>query len=151
MPKEKLMSILMADDDVDDCAMAQEALAESHVANPFIRVSDGQELMDYLNRRGAWAAPKDSPRPCLILLDLNMPKLDGREALKLIKTNEKLRKIPVVILTTSMADEDILKSYDLGANSYVTKPVTFEGLLRVIKTIKEYWLEIVDLPVGREN
>jgi CheY-like chemotaxis protein len=151
MPKEKLMSILMADDDVDDCAMAEEALAENHVANPFIKVPDGKELMDYLNHRGDWASPGSSPRPCLILLDLNMPKMDGREALKLIKDNEEFRGIPVVILTTSSADEDIVKSYDLGANSFVTKPVTFEGLLKVIRSFKDYWLEIVALPVGREE
>jgi CheY-like chemotaxis protein len=151
MPKEKLMSILMADDDVDDCAMAEEALAENHVANPFKKVRDGKELMDYLNHLGDWESPGSSPRPCLILLDLNMPKIDGREALKLIKADEHLRRIPVVILTTSSADEDIVKSYDMGANSFVTKPVTFEGLLKVIRTFKDYWLEIVELPPGEEK
>jgi two-component system, response regulator len=139
MPKEMLYPIIMADDDRDDCEMTRQAFLDSKVANPFITVPDGEKLLEYLQR-------KDVPRPSLILLDLNMPKMDGREVLGLIKKDERFRRIPVVILTTSKADEDILNSYDMGANSYITKPVTFEGLVAVIKSLKDYWLGIVQLP-----
>lgn len=105
--------------------------------------------MDYLYRRGKYVRESDSPRPGLILLDLNMPKKDGREALTLIKSDPNLRQIPVVVLTTSKAEEDIYRSYDLGANSFITKPVTFASLVDVIKTIGKYWFEIVELPLER--
>ncbi|NJK30362.1 MAG: response regulator [Acaryochloris sp. RU_4_1] len=136
----------MADDDEDDRLLAAEALEESRLNNPLYFVNDGEELMDYLCRRGSYADPQTSPRPGLILLDLNMPKKDGREALQEIKANPKLRRIPVVILTTSNADIDIYRSYDLGANTYITKPVTFEALVEVIKALGEYWLTLVALP-----
>lgn len=138
--------ILMADDDPDDRLMAREALEESHLNNELHLVEDGEELLDYLNRKGKYKNPESSPRPGIILLDLNMPKKDGRQALKEIKENEELRKIPVIVLTTSKAEEDILRTYDLGANSFITKPVTFEGLVDVIKKLGEYWFEIVKLP-----
>jgi two-component system response regulator len=140
------ITILMADDDEDDRQMTKEAFAESHLANDLRFVCDGEELMDYLHRRGKYSDPAMSPRPSLILLDLNMPKKDGREALQEIKADPALRQIRVVIMTTSKAEEDIFQSYDLSATSYITKPVTFERLVEVIKTLGKYWLEIVELP-----
>ncbi len=147
------MLILMADDDEDDCLMAKEAFEEAHVANELRFVHDGQALMDYLKRRGKYADPSLSPRPGLILLDLNMPRKDGREALKEIKSDPELKSIPVVILTTSKAEEDILNTYLNGANSFITKPVTFEGLVNVIKQLDKYWFKISIVPamVQREQ
>lgn len=141
------VTILMADDDPDDCMLAKEALAESRLANDLRFVSDGEELLDYLHHRGKYAQLSSSPRPGLILLDLNMPKKDGREALKEIKADLNLRYIPVVVLTTSKAEEDIHRSYDLGANSFIVKPVTFSSLVEVMKTLRKYWFEIVELPL----
>ncbi len=138
--------ILLADDDPDDCLMVKEALVESRVLNELATVGDGEELMDYLHRRGRYKNLAGRPRPGVILLDLNMPRKDGREALAEIKGDPQLRKIPVVVLTTSKAEEDIYRSYDLGVNSYITKPVTFEGLVEVMRTIGRYWIEIVELP-----
>lgn len=145
----RLVTILMADDDADDRQMAREALAESRLRNDLHCVEDGEELLDYLKRRGRYADPETCPRPGLILLDLNMPKLDGREALKAIKEDPELRQIPVVVLTTSKTEEDIFRSYDLGASSFISKPVSFEQLVKVIAELGRYWLEIVDLPGGR--
>jgi two-component system response regulator len=136
----------MADDDADDRQMTKEAFVESKLANDLRFVEDGVELLDYLKRRGRYAPPADAPRPGLILLDLNMPKKDGREALREIKADPELRRIRVVVLTTSKAEEDILRTYDLSAASYITKPVTFTQLSEAIKTIGKYWLEIVELP-----
>jgi CheY-like chemotaxis protein len=133
----------MADDDADDRILAKEALEESRVLNDLRFVEDGEELMDYLNRRGEYA---DAPRPGLILLDLNMPKKDGREALKEIKADPDLRRIPVVVMTTSKAEEDIFRSYDLGASSFITKPVTFDRLVELMKALGQYWVEFVELP-----
>lgn len=140
------ITILLADDDEDDRKLAQDALVESRLANDLHMVEDGEELMDYLLRRGNYAALADSPRPGLILLDLNMPKKDGREALREIKADSSLRQIPVVVLTTSKAEEDIYRTYDLGANSFITKPVMFESLVRVMRDLGTYWFEIVELP-----
>ncbi len=140
------ITILMADDDPDDRQMTQEAFAESRLANDLRFVQDGVELMDYLQRRGRYADPASSPRPGLILLDLNMPRKDGREALAEIKADLRLRNIRVVILTTSKAEEDILRSYHLSAASYVMKPVTFEAMVEIVRTLGKYWLEIVELP-----
>ena len=142
----KPIHILMADDDEDDRLIAQEAFEEARIINTIQFVEDGEELLDYLQRRGAYAEPDAAPRPGLILLDLNMPKMDGREALQAIKSDPELRRIPVVVLTTSEAEEDILKSYDLGVNSFITKPVSFDGLVDVVKTLGTYWLGIVKLP-----
>jgi CheY-like chemotaxis protein len=144
----RALQILMADDDPDDCALAKDALMASHLTNELRFVRDGEELMDYLHGRNAFAASGSAPRPGVILLDLNMPKKDGREALKEIKSDPLLRQIPVVILTTSKAEEDILRSYDLGANSFITKPVTFEGLVDVMRQLGRYWFEIVELPAS---
>ncbi len=140
------ITIVMAEDDADDRKLTQDAFDESRALNSLRFVGDGVELMDYLLRRDRYADPGTSPRPNLILLDLNMPRKDGREALEEIKADPDLRRIPVVIMTTSKAEEDILRSYDLGANSYIIKPVTFERLVEVIKTMGGYWIEIVELP-----
>lgn len=142
----KPITILMADDDADDRLMTQEAFEESRLANDLRFVEDGVELMDYLQRRGKYSDPATSPRPGLILLDLNMPKKDGREALEEIKADPNLKCVRIVVLTTSKAEEDIYRTYDLGAASYITKPVTFAGMAEVIKTVGKYWLEIVELP-----
>jgi two-component system, response regulator len=146
----KPITILIADDDADDRMMAGEALAESRLANDLRFVVDGEELMDYLLRRGKFAPPYDAPRPGLILLDLNMPRKDGREALKEIKADPVLRSIPIVVLTTSQAEEDIYRTYDLGVNSFITKPVMFESLVDVMKALGKYWFEIVELPSVRK-
>ena len=142
----KSITILMADDDEEDRMMTKEAWEESRLANDLRFVEDGEELMQYLERQGKYADPAASPRPGLILLDLNMPKKDGREALQEIKAAEHLRQIPVVVLTTSEAEEDILRSYDVGANSYITKPVTFDGLVEIVRQLDDYWFEMVELP-----
>ena len=142
----KPITILMADDDPDDQLLTKDAFEECKLANDLRFVNDGEELMDYLCRKGDFKNPEDSPRPGLILLDLNMPRKDGREALGEIKSDPDLRRIPVVVLTTSKAEEDILKSYDLGVNSFIVKPVSFEGLLEVVKALGKYWIQIVELP-----
>lgn len=142
----KPITILMADDDADDRLMTKEAFEESRLVNDLRFVEDGVELLDYLNRRGKYIDPASSPRPGLILLDLNMPKKDGREALEEIKSDPRLKSIRVVILTTSKAEEDIYRTYDLSAASYITKPVTFSALAEVVKVLGKYWLEIVALP-----
>ncbi len=144
----KPITILMAEDDPDDQLMTREAFEESRLVNDLRFVEDGVELLDYLKRRGKYADPASSPRPGLILLDLNLPKKDGREALKEIKADPKLKQIRIVVLTTSKAEEDIFRTYELSAASYITKPVTLEGLVDVIRTLGKYWLEIVELPAG---
>ncbi|HTR44055.1 MAG TPA: response regulator [Pseudomonadales bacterium] len=141
-----MISIVLADDDPDDRKLTQDAFCENRLANEFHTVEDGEELMDYLLRRGKYESMKGDPLPGLILLDLNMPRKDGREALKEIKAHPDLRRIPIVVLTTSKAEEDILRSYDLGVNSYVTKPVTFKSLVELIKVLGRYWFEVVELP-----
>jgi two-component system, response regulator len=146
MPNPKPITILMADDDPDDRQLTKEAFEEARLANDLRFVEDGVELLDYLHRRGKYADPDTSPRPGIILLDLNMPRKDGREALKELKQDPRFRAIRVIILTTSKAEEDILRTYNLSAASYITKPVTFESLVDVVRTIGKYWLEIVELP-----
>jgi CheY-like chemotaxis protein len=143
--------ILMADDDEDDRLLAADALLLSKLANKLITVNDGEELMDYLRHRGKHAPPAVSPRPGLVLLDLNMPRKDGREALREIKSDPELRSIPVVILTTSKGEEDIERGYNLGANSFITKPVTFDGLVESLRVATEYWFQVVQLPHGNEQ
>jgi two-component system response regulator len=147
----KPITILMADDDADDRMMTREAFEASRLVNDLRFVEDGEELMDYLLRRGKYSNPADAPRPGLILLDLNMPRKDGREALREIKADPNLKHIRIIIMTTSKAEEDIFRTYDLSAASYITKPVTFEGLVEVIRTLGKYWLEIVELPVEGEG
>jgi CheY-like chemotaxis protein len=140
------VTILLADDDLEDREMTISALRDRRMANDIRCVSDGEELCDYLFHRGAYADPDQAPTPGLILLDLNMPKKDGREALAEIKADDSLRSIPIVILTTSKADEDITRTYDLGVNSFITKPVTFDGLVHAMDAFSRYWLELVELP-----
>jgi CheY-like chemotaxis protein len=139
--------ILLADDDPDDRELTQRALKKSRVANSVHCVEDGEELLEYLRREGRYS-DQDLPRPGLVLLDLNMPRMDGREALEQIKRDAELRSIPVVVLTTSDAEQDIVRSYDLGVNAFVTKPVTFDGLADVIRIMSDFWFEIVRLPVN---
>jgi len=138
----------MADDDEEDCALTKEAMTDARLANEMRFVSDGEELMDYLHKRGKYDNGNEAPRPGVILLDLNMPRKDGREALAEIKTDPDLRRIPVCVLTTSSDEEDIFRTYDLGVNSFMTKPVTFAGLVEVLQTWSRYWFEVVDLPNG---
>lgn len=140
------ITILMADDDPDDQMLTKDAFEESCLANDIRFVGDGEELMDYLYHRGKFQDHENAPRPGLILLDLNMPRKGGREALEEIKADQDLRNIPIVVLTTSKSEEDIIRSYDLGANSFIVKPVSFEGLVRVIKGLGKYWFELVELP-----
>jgi two-component system, response regulator len=146
MSNYKSVTILMADDDPDDRMLTEDALKEARLANDIRFVENGEELLQYLRHQGKFVDASVAPRPGIILLDLNMPKMDGREALKILKTDPNLRRIPVIIMTTSKADQDILKSYDLGANSYVTKPVTFDELVEVVRGFGRYWFEIVELP-----
>jgi CheY-like chemotaxis protein len=141
----KSIVILMADDDADDRLLAKDALTECRLANDLHFVENGEDLMDYLRRRGKYKELQ-APRPGLILLDLNMPKKDGREALREIKTDAELRKIPVVVLTTSKADTDVAQIYELGANSFISKPVTFDSLVNVMNVLGNYWFGIVELP-----
>jgi CheY-like chemotaxis protein len=144
--KKRPIIILIADDDAEDRMMVKEALEESRLKNNIHFVENGEELVDYLHNRGRFTDKDLYPTPGLILLDLNMPKKDGREALKEIKADPHLRLIPVVVLTTSKAEEDILRTYDLGVSSFITKPVTFTALVDVMRTLSKYWFEIVELP-----
>ena len=143
------MTILSAEDDLDDCLLVEDAFRESGQEGNLHFVQDGATLLQYLRREGDYTVPAISPRPDLILLDLNMPGIDGRESLAEIKADPDLRSIPVVVLTTSSAEEDILYTYDLGCAGYITKPVSFQGMLDVVKGLYQYWFEIVEL-IGRE-
>jgi CheY-like chemotaxis protein len=138
--------ILIADDDEEDRDFAREALTMARLANDLHFVNDGEALMDYLHQRGAYSEEGVAPRPGLILLDIKMPKKDGFACLSEIKNDDTLRQIPVVLLTTSSAEADVFRGYDLGVNSFVSKPLTFDGLVESMKTLGRYWFEIVDLP-----
>ena len=141
------ITILICDDDDDDRTLTRQALEDAHISNDLRFVEDGEQLLDYLYQRGEYAGETGAaPRPGLILLDLNMPKMDGREALQRIKGDATLVDIPIVILTTSGLDMDIIRSYQLGVNSFITKPVTFSGLVDAMNVLGRYWLEIVELP-----
>jgi two-component system, response regulator len=140
--------ILIAEDDEDDFLLTRDAFREAGVNTDLRWVKDGEELMDYLLRRNRFEAPGEAPRPTLILLDLNMPKKDGREALREIKANPDLRRIPVLAMTTSNAKEDIQYTYSIGANSFIRKPVGFNRFVDVVKIIDKYWLDIVKLPTA---
>jgi CheY-like chemotaxis protein len=142
----KPITILYADDDAEDRMLVKDAWAENRLANELHFVEDGEELMDYLRRRGQYTHLTNQPLPGMILLDLNMPRKDGREALQEIKADPRLRSIPVVVLTTSKAEEDILRAYDLGVNSFILKPVTFQSLVDLTLTLSKYWFEVVELP-----
>ena len=140
------MTILVADDDPDDRLLIGDAFERAHLAGALHFVENGQELLDYLHRRGPYADPTRSPRPSLILLDLNMPGKDGREALAEVKADAHLRRIPVVVFTTSSAEEDVRRSYDLGVSGFIHKPASFEALLEIVSALGKYWCEIVELP-----
>jgi CheY-like chemotaxis protein len=144
--KKRSIIILIADDDAEDRMLVKEALEENRLKNSLQFVENGEELLDYLRNQGPYSDKHKFPLPGLILLDLNMPKKDGREALKEIKEDPRLRMIPVVVLTTSKAEEDILKTYDLGVSSFITKPVTFAALVEMMKMLTDYWFELVVLP-----
>ena len=148
MNKEPV-KILMAEDDPDDRLLIKDAFVESGITNTLSFVEDGDVLMDYLHHRGEYADSASAPRPNLILLDLNMPRKDGREALREIKSDPDLRRIPTVVLTTSKSDEDIFRSYDAGAHSFIIKPASLAGLVRVARYLGGYWLETVALPPNR--
>lgn len=143
------ITILMADDDADDRVLTQEALAESLLVHDLRFVEDGEELLAYLRQQGSYSSPAQAPRPELILLDLNMPRKDGREALAEIKTDPKLRQIPIIIFTTSRDQQDVYQSYDLGANSFITKPATFDDLVDALRSLEQYWFEVAELPPVR--
>ena len=138
--------IVVADDDADDRLMIKDAFEESKLGNPVDFVEDGVELMEYLNRQGKWTHLTNQPFPGFFLLDLNMPRKDGRTALKEIKESAEHHRIPIVILTTSKAEEDIIRTYNLGVNSFICKPVSFDKLVDIVKTVGHYWIEIVALP-----
>ncbi len=142
----KDLIILMADDDADDRLLAQDAFTECQIRGQLRFVENGEDLLAYLQKDGKYQVPESAPAPNLILLDLNMPKKDGREALREIKSNPDLRKIPVVVFTTSKADSDIARIYDLGANSFITKPVSFDSLVKMMSILGHYWCEVVELP-----
>ncbi|MCI0521513.1 MAG: response regulator [Chloroflexi bacterium] len=142
----KSIVILLAEDDPDDRYLISEALDETRLSTSLYVVENGEELLDYLTRHGAYSDPEKWPLPNLILLDLNMPRKDGREVLAEIKARPELRRIPIVVLTTSHAEEDILRTYELGVSGFITKPVSFNDLLDIMKAIETYWLRIVQLP-----
>lgn len=143
---KRQLKVLIAEDDDDDFLLVKDAFEESHILIDIFRARDGEELIDFLLHRGEFGDPESAPRPTLILLDLNMPRKDGREALAEIKAHPDLRMIPVVILTTSKAEEDIVSTYGLGVNSFIRKPVEFVDFVRIIQTLGDYWFEIVQLP-----
>lgn len=144
--REREFTLLLAEDDDEDCMLVRDALGRTELRGDLRCVCDGAELMEYLHRRGAYADPLAAPRPDLILLDLHMPKKDGRAVLAEIKSDPRLRRIPVVVLTTSKAEEDIGRSYDLGANSFIVKPKAFHSLIDVMRNIIHYWVDTVALP-----
>ncbi|THB75265.1 MAG: response regulator [Desulfobulbaceae bacterium] len=143
----KPIDILLVEDNPGDAELAKEALEESKVNNNLHIVGDGEQAMDFLYMRGPF---QDKPRPDLILLDLNLPRKDGREVLAEIKNDANLKRIPVVILTSSKAEEDIVKTYDLHANCYISKPLNFDRFVEVVKSIESFWLSIVVLPKETE-
>ena len=151
MAKRNSLVILIADDDAEDRMLVKDALEESRLINDIMFVEDGEELLDFLRNEGKFSDRKKYPTPGLILLDLNMPKKDGREALKEIKEDPHLKVIPIVVLTTSKAEEDILRTYNLGVSSFITKPVTFRSMVEIMATLSKYWFEIVELPHPKDK
>ncbi len=138
--------ILLVDDDPDDLHMTRRALEKNGFSRDVYSVGDGEELLDFLRHAGKFAPPALAPTPALILLDLNMPKMDGREALAEIKADKNLHRIPVVVMTTSTAEQDILRAYDLGSNSFISKPITLTELVEVTRVLGQYWFQVVKLP-----
>jgi len=139
-------TILMADDDVEDCMLVRDALAETGRDCDMRFVRDGEELFDYLRREGEYVDGRDAPPPDLILLDLKMPRKDGRETIRDLKADSRFRGIPVVALTTSSASDDVEVSYDTGVNSYITKPATFRELVEILDLVTRYWFDVAELP-----
>jgi CheY-like chemotaxis protein len=146
MARSNAVTILMADDDVDDRDLTRDAMKRNQMEGELRWVEDGEELLDYLNRRGRYSEPSAAPRPGIILLDLNMPRMGGRDVLREIKADPELRRIPIIVLSTSSAEEDVLSSYELGANCFITKPGTFERLVEVVRVLGEHWLRTARLP-----
>jgi len=142
------ITILTAEDDPDDRVMVEEAFQENGQDNNLFFVEDGLELLQYLRKQGSYTTPTSAPRPDLILLDLNMPRMDGHQALAEIKADPDLRSIPVVVLTISNTQEDILRTYDLGGAGFIIKPESFEGMVEVVKVLNQYWFEVVELASG---
>ena len=149
-PSAHPITVLYADDDPEDRLLIKDAWKESRLANELHFVEDGEELLDYLHRRGKYSGLAGKPLPGMILLDLNMPRMDGREALQHIKADPRLRLIPTVVLTTSKAEEDIFRAYNLGVNSFIVKPVTFQSLVDLTLAFSRYWFEIVELPAQEQ-
>ena len=143
----KLVDILLVEDNEGDARLAKEAMRDSKIRNTLHHVSDGEEAMAFLRKEGKYAK---APRPDLVLLDLNLPKKDGRQVLAEIKNDDELKRIPVVILTVSSAEEDILKSYNLHANCFITKPIDLSQFMKVVRSVEDFWLTIVKLPNGRK-
>jgi CheY-like chemotaxis protein len=146
--EKRTVGILIAEDDPDERELIQEAFRESRLRNPLHFVKDGIELMDYLYHRGEFASMAEKPLPGLILLDLKMPRKDGIEALRDIKSDSRLCSVPTVVFTVSRAEADIIRSYRLGVNSFITKPLVFGQLVEMLRAFAQYWLEIVELPYG---
>lgn len=140
------VTILLVEDNVQDIEITRRAFAKGRVSNDLMVVRDGEEALDYLFRRDKYRDPSSSPRPGMILLDLNLPKVGGLDVLQQIKNDESLRTIPVIVLTVSEREQDVVRSYDLGVNTYIQKPVEFDNFLRVITTIQDYWISIATLP-----
>ncbi len=145
-PAKRKLVVLMVDDDDDDYLLTKRALNGTRLSKGFRRVCDGEEMLDYLHRRGRYSGDPAAERPDVILLDLNMPRMDGRQALEALKSSQSLKDIPVVVFSTSKAEEDILRTYQLGVNSFITKPVTFDGLVAIMNNLGTYWFEVVELP-----
>ena len=143
---QKILNILIAEDDEDYYLLTKEALQQVQLSDNIRWVKDGEEAMDYLLRQGLYTNPLDSPRPDIILLDLNMPKKDGREVLKEMKANPELGSIPVIVLTTSREERDVIQSYQTGVNSFIRKPLSYNRLVEILKVFRQYWLETVELP-----
>ncbi|MEO5657479.1 MAG: response regulator [Nitrospiria bacterium] len=146
MTTARPVTILLVEDNLQDIEITRRAFAKGRVKNDLIAVRDGEEALDYLYRRGRYQDPGTSPRPGMILLDLNLPKIGGMEVLQQIKKDDDLRTIPVIVLTVSEREQDIVNSYDLGVNTYIQKPVEFESFMRVVNTVHEYWILIATLP-----
>ncbi len=145
-PDLEVLTLLMAEDDDDDFMLAHKAFLKTGTQHKLRRVVNGEDLLDYLERRGIYASSPASDQPCFILLDLNMPRKDGREALRDIKAHPRFKKIPVIVFTTSESEEDVAIAYSLGANAFIRKPVNFEELVGVMKSLMDYWLGPVILP-----
>jgi len=149
--KEELTPILLVENDPDDIEITRRAFKENHIENPLIVVRDGEETMEFLKKTGRYSQKSNVPRPGLILLDLNMPRIDGREVLKQIKKDPDLRLIPTIVLTTSKFDEDVFQSYDCGANTFIAKPLQFKEFSKTLQIMSKYWLEIAEVPDSEDH